>query len=427
MAEGETKRVECVLQSAPKITGTARDEAGRQLAGVKIEIKPMGGPTEATTDAQGRFEVSWDPRMWGPQGTTIVLVARDEAHNLAEAVEIEEQTTRLDLTLKPGGIITGVVLNEEGQPLPGAHVRLTLRGSRWGAPLGRGDLATAGPDGKFEIKAVPPERRYVVTALAEGYGKRDVTVEPGAMKDNRFDAGQFKLVPATLSIAGVVVDPNDKPVAGAEIFGYGDGQPDLFNIQTDAEGQFIIKGVCPGPIQLNANARGGARLYGFIQTEGGATDLRLVISARPTGQPYLPRRAATLKGKPLPPLKDLGIDLPADAEGQMLLVCFWDMGQRPSRYCLTQLAARADPLREKGVRIVAVHAGQVEDSALRQWLEKNKIPFPSGTISGDIDKTKLAWGVSSLPHLILTDKKHTVVAEGVGLDDLDKQVEAAGR
>jgi hypothetical protein len=36
--------------------------------------------------------------------------------------------------------------------------------------------------------------------------------------------------------------------------------------------------------------------------------------------------------------------------------------------------------------------------------------------------------VVSLPHLILTDKKHIVVAEGFSLDDLDKQIEtAAGR
>jgi protocatechuate 3,4-dioxygenase beta subunit len=425
--DGQTQRVELVLTAAPKIAGTVRDEAGRPLAGVKIEIKPMGGPSEYTTDAQGRFEVSWDPRTWGPGGTTIVLVAREEARNLAEAVEIEERTTRLDLTLKPGGIITGTVLNEEGKPLRGAHVRVSLQVARWGSSLGRGDLATTGPDGRFEIKAVPLEQRYVVTALAEGYGKRDVTVEPGAMKDNRLDAGQFKLVPATLSITGVVVDPDDQPVAGAEIYGYGDGQPDLHGIRTDAEGKFTIKGVCPGVVRLSVNSRTQPSLYGNATAEGGATDLRIVISSRPTGQPYMSRRPNLLESKPLPPLKDLGIDLPADAADKMLLVCFWDMGQRPSRNCITRLAAQAAALREKGVRIVAVHAAQVEDSALRQWVEKNKIPFPSGIIAGDIDKTKSAWGVGSLPHLILTDKKHTVVAEGVGLDDLDKQIEAAVR
>jgi hypothetical protein len=233
---------------------------------------------------------------------------------------------------------------------------------------------------------------------------------------------------ANLSITGVVVDANDKPVAGAIIYGFGQApQPDVREIPTDAEGKFTIKGVCAGSIRLQATTPGPTPMYGFAQTEGGATDVRIVISQRPTaGQPYMPpRRATSLKGKPLPPLKDLGIDPPADAAGKMLLVCFWDMGQRPSRACMTQLAAQAAPLGEKGVRIVAVHAAQVEAGTLSQWIEKNKIPFLSGTMSGDIEKTRLAWGAASLPHLILTDKKHAVVAEGFSLGDLDQQVTAA--
>lgn len=429
VAEGETKRIEHVLSSAPKLAGIVRDEAGNPLAGVKFDVVPMVmARDEITSDAAGKFEVAWGLPMIGSPGTTFILVARDVAHNLAEAVDLDEQGGTLDLKLKPGIIVTGTVLGPEGQPLPGARIRVSMRGSRWVAPLGRSDLATAGPDGKFEIRALPPERQCTVSAAADGYGRREVPIDPEGVKDNRFEAGQFKLTRADLSITGVVVDPNDKPVADATIYGYGDGQPDPRMIQTDAEGKFTIQGVCPGTIRLQANSRGPTPMFGMAQAEGGATDLRIVISSRPTGASYMPRRPTSLKGKPLPPLKDLGIDLPADAEGQMLLVCFWDMGQRPSRYCLTQLAAQADPLREKGVRIVAVHAGEVEESALRQWIEKNKIPLPSGTISGDIDKTKSAWGVSSLPHLILTDnKKHTVVAEGVGWDDLDKQIEAAGR
>jgi protocatechuate 3,4-dioxygenase beta subunit len=429
VAEGETKRIECTVNPAPKLAGIVRDEAGHPLAGVTFEFVPtMLSRDEITSDASGKFEVPLGSGIIGPRGSTLVLVARDKARNLAEAVDVDEQGGTLDVTLRPGVVITGTVLNEQDQPLAGARVRIMMRTPRMTAPLERTHLATAGPDGKFEIQALPPEREYTVTVVADGFGSRNVRVDPGSIQDNRFDAGTFKLVRATLSITGIVVDPNDKPVAGVDVFGYGDGQPDSLMMRTDAEGKFILKGVCPGLILLQANARRGPRpMYGMAQAEGGATDLRIVISTRPTGQPYMPRRPNLLKGKPLPPLKDLGIDLPADATDKMLLVCFWDMGQRPSRNCITRLAAQAAALREKGVRIVAIHAGQVEDSALRQWIEANKIPFASGTISGNIDKTKSVWGVSSLPHLILTDKKRTVIAEGLGLDDLDKQIEAAVR
>ena len=293
--------------------------------------------------------------------------------------------------------------------------------------MGRGDLAKVSPDGKFEIKAIPPDREYTVSATAEGYGKGDVSIAAAGLKDNRVDTGQLKLVPANLSVTGTVVDPNDQPVAGAVIYGFGDGQPDGCETQTDAEGKFTLKGVCPGPIRLQVSARMSMPMFSMAQAEGGATDLRIVISQRPTLAAYMPRKASALKGRPLPPLKDLGIDLPADAEGKMLLVCFWDMGQRPSRNCLTQLAAQATALGQKGVLVVAVQAAKVEGSALSQWVENNKIPFKVGSIPGDVDKTQSAWGAASLPHLILTDKKHIVVAEGFGLADLDKQVESAGQ
>lgn len=427
--EGETKRIEHVLNSAPKLTGIVRDEAGNPLAGVQLDVLPMTYVREEiTSDASGKFEVTWDPESWGGSaGTTFVFVARDVAHNLAEAIDLDEQGGTRDVKLKPGVVITGTVLSEEGRSLPGARVRLMMQTSRWGAPVGRNDSATTGSDGKFEIKAVPPERQYSVSAGANGFGRQEVRIDPGQIKDNRFDAGELKLTRASLSISGIVVDPNDKPVAGANIYGYGDGQPDSRSILTDAEGKFTLQGVCPGSIRLSVNSSGPGRMFGFAQTEGGATDLRIVISQRPTGQPYMPRRPAALQGRPLPPLKDLGIELPPEAEGKMLLVCFWDMGQRPSRYCMTQLAARASALDGKGVVLVPIHAAQAEDGALREWSEKNKLPLKMGTIAGDVEKTKFAWGVTSLPHLILTDKKHTVIAEGFSLAELDKQIETVAR
>ncbi len=423
--EGGTTRLEHVMAAGPKVTGIVRDEAGNPLAGVKFDVLPMSVPNQITSDAAGKFEATWDPGMWGPQGTTFVLVARDEVRNLAEAVDLDEQAGTLDLKLAPGAVITGTVLNEEGKPLSAARIRIMMQGSRWSSPLGRTDLTKAGPDGKFEIEAIPPDRQYTVSATAEGYGRGEVRVNPGDIKDNRFDAGQLKLVPATLSITGIVVDPNDKPVAGANIYASGEGQPDPRMIETDAEGKFTIQGVCPGAIRLQANSRGPVPMFGMAQAEGGATDLRIVISSRPAGSAYMPRRPASLKDKTLPSLEDLGIDLPAGAEGKILLVCFWDMGQRPSRNCIMQLAAQASQFGEKGVLIVAVQAAKVEDGALSRWVEKNKVPFKTGAITGDIDKTKFAWGVTSLPHLILTDKEHTVVAEGFGLSELDRQIEIA--
>jgi len=40
-----------------------------------------------------------------------------------------------------------------------------------------------------------------------------------------------------------------------------------------------------------------------------------------------------------------------------------------------------------------------------------------------IRQRRLAWGVKSLPWLILTDKKHVVAAEGFSIIDLDAKID----
>jgi beta-lactamase regulating signal transducer with metallopeptidase domain/protocatechuate 3,4-dioxygenase beta subunit len=430
--EGQTQRIECIVTAKPKIAGVIRDEAGNLLAGVKVQatwIRMTSAMTGgAVSDASGRFDFPWDTSLPGRPVTAVIFVARDPLRNLVQALNIDEDTGPLDLKLQPGAIITGTVLNQQGQPLAGANARVMLRVDKATVRLGWNELATAGRDGVFEFKAVPPGREYTVEVLADGYGKQEVPIAALGPQEMRHDIGQIKLMPSDLSVAGLVVDPNDQPVAGAEVSASGEGQPNLRNIQTDAQGRFVIKGVCSGSIRLYVRMPGPAGLYGSTQAEAGATDVRIALAEQRPPQAFAPRRGVVLKGKPLPPLKDLGIDLPIETEGKVLLVCFWDMGQRPSRSCVAQLAVQAAPLRERGMEIVTVHAAKVEDGALRQWLEENKIPFKMGTIAADVEKAKLAWGVAALPHLILTDKKHVVVAEGFSVSELDKQVEAvAGR
>jgi len=111
----------------------------------------------------------------------------------------------------------------------------------------------------------------------------------------------------------------------------------------------------------------------------------------------------------------------------MVLVCYFDMNQRPSRHCINRLAKQLDPLKEKGVNIVAIQASKIDEGTLTEWVKKSTIPFPVGTIQGDEEKTRFAWGVKSLPWLILTNKEHIVRAEGFGLDELDNEIEKANK
>ena len=140
----------------------------------------------------------------------------------------------------------------------------------------------------------------------------------------------------------------------------------------------------------------------------------------PTGSDGMP---VLLVGKRLPSLEQLGAKLdPAGLEDKRVLLCFWDMNQRPSRHLVSELAKRAEELKEKQVVPVLVQASKVDETALNEWVEQHKIPFPVGMVEADEEKTRLVWGVKSLPWLILTDEHHTVQAEGFPLEELNEKI-----
>jgi hypothetical protein len=107
--------------------------------------------------------------------------------------------------------------------------------------------------------------------------------------------------------------------------------------------------------------------------------------------------AQSLMGKALPDLKDLGIDLStADVSDKMILICFFDMEQRPSRNCILQLSKKARELKEKDVIVVAVQTSNIEQSKLDEWIKENEIIFPVGMIEDDEEKKRSAWAVVAL-------------------------------
>jgi hypothetical protein len=131
-----------------------------------------------------------------------------------------------------------------------------------------------------------------------------------------------------------------------------------------------------------------------------------------------------LVGKALPESDDASAGLvPNQVKDSRMLVCFWDMQQRPSRHCLESLAEKAGNFADRGISVLCVHASKVDEQALNKWMKDYNVPFAAKTITRDVEKTCFAWGVKSLPWLILTDRNHIIVSEGFQLGDLDRQLE----
>jgi len=423
--DDKTARIEWQLTAPPKITGVVRDEKGKPVQGVKLEVYPLDGQ-DVNSDAEGKFEIIWDPGYWGSRETlAMYLVGRYEEGNLAANVEIDEDTRTLDIILRPGVIIAGKVVDPDGKGITNARILVKSQGSSWDSTIGR-DIVRIDAEGNFELKAVPPEHKYSITASAEGYGNNRTEVQADDAVDNHLDVGILTLDVASLSVSGVVVDVNGKPVANVRVFCYGDNQPNR-RIQTDTDGKFTIEKICTGKIRISANKSGTTtRLYGDIETESGATDVTVVISERSSSIHYVPKWPLSLVGRPLPELKDLKIEISsADVSDKMILVCFWDMEQRPSQYCIRQLAKQAEELKQKGVTVVAVQASKVNENALNKWIKKYNIPFTVGMVQGNVEKSRFAWGVRSLPWLILTDQEHIVRSNGFSLAELNEIIQAA--
>jgi beta-lactamase regulating signal transducer with metallopeptidase domain/protocatechuate 3,4-dioxygenase beta subunit len=196
----------------------------------------------------------------------------------------------------------------------------------------------------------------------------------------------------------------------------------LFDRTSFSDKHFIIDYVPSTPLQIGRIIQSRQSNPVYIDPQPGET---YQVQFGDKGITIAERLLPSLLGKVLPNLNGIKIDFsPEQAKGKMILVCFWDMNQRPSRNCVSQLAKQAERLKQKGVTIVALQASKVDENALDEWIKEHSIPFPVGIVRIDEEETLHTWGVKSLPWLILTDRNHIIQAEGFGLSELDGQIKA---
>jgi protocatechuate 3,4-dioxygenase beta subunit len=412
VTKGKTTRLEIFLDSYPSVSGLVLDETGQPKAGVLVKAYPAG--ETMLTDADGKFEVCFDPKT-PCEG----LIARHIEHNLTAVVNIKDYSKLVKVVLKPALSITGKVTDPKGIGIPAVRLALWLRIPNMLTPCGSEIITDS--QGRYDMRAIPPEEtefEYRISVNSSGYGNKQyerisITGEPGTEVEMK----TLVLEPADQSISGVVVDAEGKTVARAPIFMRGNNQPTR-NTATDNNGRFTIKRICKGPLRIQANFDSNPGGSGSIKAEGGDQNVKIIL-----GQQRVHTRHISLMGKQLPNLEDLKIDiLSTDTDDKMMLVCFFDMDQRPSRNCILQLTKQAEQLKQKRIAIAAVQASKVDKNKLDEWVKKFNIPFTVGMINGDVEKIRFAWGVRALPWLILTDKQHVVCVEGFSINELDEKI-----
>jgi protocatechuate 3,4-dioxygenase beta subunit len=403
--------------AAHKLKGTVTDADGKPAAGAQVAVFPANGMLRwIKTATNGAFNLTWSLQSWQLQNGGAMLVFRDLARDLAGTEELPEETTNLDVKLKPALTVAGLVKTADGSPLAAAQVGLWLKAGNSYDQLNE-QMAAADAQGRYEIKCLPPDAQYIVFATAQGRSRSQQQVQ-GDSETNRVELSPFILKLADRVLAGQVLNENDKPASGVNVSLNGEDQPNG-NMITDSQGRFHFQ-VCEGQISLFAYSQnGGGNAQATV--EAGDTNVVMTLSSQP-GNFRQTSRHASLKGGPLPDLTTVNLAGDTAPAGKPVLLCLFDASQRPSRHVVHQLNEQAVALRQQTVSVLGVQAAVISDETFNQWKTASPVSFPVGRVTEKTEKTKWASAVPALPWLILTDAQGRVVAEGFALDELDAQI-----
>jgi hypothetical protein len=278
--------------------------AGRAVPGALVTIIPPA--TTVRTDANGNFHINW--LVVGKKAN---LLARDEQRNLAGMTKIKDRSRPVNIVLKPASTLAGRITDPNGQPIPVARIQLITLLLNWQVRIGN-ELITD-TNGHFEISAVPPflkEDMYRIKVNAAGYCPvRFDGISLG--KDSSLSP--FVLHPLNMSISGVVVDADGKPIPNKAVNlggpDGGRGQPDK-GIMTNADGRFIFNRISKGPLRLQAGWASDDD-EGFLDAQAGDKEVKIVL-----GQKRVHTGGFSLVGKALPELEQFGLKSASNTESK---------------------------------------------------------------------------------------------------------------
>jgi hypothetical protein len=337
--EGEVKHVDIELPKSPTVNGTVFGIDGKPVKDILVTIYPHGD--QIYTNTEGNF-VAWYEQRWAGDG--LYVMTRDIPHSMATIFHTHDFNEPSQLSLRPAMTIKGKIADPNGNGIPAARVcmKVYTDAKNLVSDFGTEVLTDAG--GMFELKAVPPipdGLEYWVDAQSTGFAPRTYKIrhiKEGS--DRTRDLGTIELQPANLSISGTVEDANGLPQPHSIIFlsGREGVRHSDKNTATDEQGRFEMRGICEGPLSVSANFSSDPRGAGTTAAHAGDKDIKVVLGKRLVHEYTPPRKS--LKDKPLPDISDLGIEL-KDIEGKNILLCFFDMEQRPSRHFMIQLSKQA--------------------------------------------------------------------------------------
>lgn len=158
-----------------------------------------------------------------PSAQTVASTGTETAADNAPAVR-EPQSEVLSPNTRPAAYLAGAIrgrfVRPDGEPLQGARIEaFAFDGTRLFG--GDGFLpeaeATTAADGSFVLRGLPVQARCIAVADVGGDLQQLVPLPVSPTHEKVLDAGDFPLEPRAV-VTGTVLDEEEQPVVGAEVF-----------------------------------------------------------------------------------------------------------------------------------------------------------------------------------------------------------------
>jgi hypothetical protein len=318
------------------------------------------------------------------------------------------------------------VKDEKGAPISGAWVRAdqvvrTQEGSGWSEERGPVVGTMTDTAGRYSL-GVYPAATFVLVADAEGYTteeQQNITVEAGKPVFPK----PFTLTRADGILAGVVVDAEGRPLAGASVAawrGQGAESRQLGGTMTNGEGRFRIEKLPKGQVTLGVHLERYEN-KGPTTVRVGATDVRIVMAPwrppPPDGPPDVGRPVA---GQPAPEIQAArwvngeGVPNLKALRGKTVVLLFssaHNPAANATNAALKALHAALAAARREDVVILAFYDGSFPAEEVADYARREALPFPIGLGEPRTDgPTFEAYGVDLLPALFVIDGQGIVRA-----------------
>jgi beta-lactamase regulating signal transducer with metallopeptidase domain len=243
-------RIELPMALAEKgvtVSGRVLDETGSPVPGARLgfgrdharELHPgLSAATE--TDATGRYAIAGVL----PGDYVLFLLAERHADSKRRVAIGQDDVPGVDFVIPRMAVLSGKVVDEAGNPVPGAtvHIRFWLSGNHYG-----GSSAYATADGSFRQKGMPS---LVGTRVWAAENTREVaSPKPLTIGTEGSEGLQLIVVPGAY-ISGVVRTTAGRPAAGVHVGlrDHRDGhRPMGWPPTSDASGRFRL-----GPLPAGA-------------------------------------------------------------------------------------------------------------------------------------------------------------------------------